>query len=267
MIADEIISAGFNCFLTTIIKVEELLQEKKLEPSNTTIHTRTAHPGQVYRILKKLEDKGYRVYNNPETTKLTSQKYLSCIQMEKYDLPCAITIKIKKSEAMKKVEELIPQWGKVIVKPLTSKGQGEYAFCFRQDNLSELGNINTIPADEVICQKYVDYTRLSRIIVIEFKALAGAVFFDEPGNGWKCSVCLNPNIKLYRNPPKELLNLAEKSARVFNGEIFFIDIFSTPKGFVLNEINTACSLILHQKISGVNIAKFIAQRLIELGSK
>ena len=70
MIADEIISAGFNCFLTTIIKVEELLQEKKLEPSNTTIHTRTAHPGQVYRILKKLEDKGYRVYNNPETTKL-----------------------------------------------------------------------------------------------------------------------------------------------------------------------------------------------------
>ncbi len=267
MVADEIVSSGYNCFLTTITAVEKLLKEKNLTPNNTVIHTRTAHPGYVYQLLKKLAGKGYKIYNNPETVKLTSQKYLSCVHMEKHHLPCAETIKVKRSEAINKVKELLGQWSKVIVKPLTSKGQGEYAFCFSQKNLDELGDIQTIPADEVIIQKYVSYTRLSRVIVVGFKALEGAVFYDEPGNGWKCSVCLNPAIKIYHNPPKELLELAEKSARAFNGEVFFIDIFSTPDGFVLNEINTACSLILHQKISGVNIAQFFAQRLIKLSKE
>lgn len=264
MIADEIRVLGENCYICEIDEAEKILKERKLSPQNTIIHTRTAHPGKVYQVLRRLNESGYKVINNPETVKLTSQKFLSCVHMEKNNLPCAKTLKMKKNQAPDFVRKNLKKWKKIIVKPITSKGQGEYAFCFDEKNLHELENISTILLDEVICQKYVDYTRLNRVIVIGFKALKGAVFYDEPGSGWKCSVCLNPNIKHDKNPPSELLKLAEKSAKIFNGEVFFIDIFTTPKGLVLNEINTACSLILHQKISSVNIAAAIAKRLAEL---
>ncbi|TSC92721.1 MAG: hypothetical protein CEN89_507 [Candidatus Berkelbacteria bacterium Licking1014_7] len=263
----EINIKGYRCFTSDIYNLKKLLKNEKLFHRNTIIHTRTAHPGFVYKTLKKLESQGYSIINQPETIRLTSQKYLSCKYMLKNNLPCAETVKIKKELALDFVKKNLDKWGKVIVKPLTSKGQGEHAYCFWKENLNELKNILTIPSGEVICQEYIKYYRLSRVIVIGNKALSDCVFYDEPGKGWKCSVCLNPKIKLYKNPPEELLNLAEKTAQIFGSEISFIDIFSTEKGLVLNEINTACSLIIHERISKINISKHIAKYLLSKANK
>ena len=115
----------------------------------------------------------------------------------------------------------------------------------------------------MVVQEHLKYDRLSRIIVVGFKALSDCIFYDEPKKGdWKCSVCLNPHIKHYKKPPFELLRLAEDIAVKFNSDICFIDIFSTKDGPILNEINTACSLIIHEKMSKINISKRIAKYLL-----
>ncbi|MBU1137204.1 hypothetical protein KKD72_02460 [Patescibacteria group bacterium] len=261
-IAKEINLAGYYPETTTIKDLKDYLEKNNCSPNKTIIHARTAHPGQIYRILKNLENQGYRVINSAKTIKLTSDKFASCAYAKERKIPCAETIKINKENATEQIKEKIKRWKEVVVKPITSRGQGEFCFKFNKNNIAELSKINQIPAKELVIQKFINYQRLSRIIVIAFKSLKKAVFYDEPGNDWKCSVCLNPEIKRYKNPPEDLLRFAEDIAKKFNGEISFIDIFTTQEGYILNEINTACSLAIHERISGYNISKEIADYLL-----
>jgi glutathione synthase/RimK-type ligase-like ATP-grasp enzyme len=258
-IAKEINLRGLECQIASLSEIDLLIKDKKLDPRYTLIHSRTASPYTVYDKLKELEKRAFKIINNPETIKLTSEKYISCVHAEKNKIASAKTVKIKKSEAEIMIKDKMKEWGSIIVKPITSKDRGEYCFKLNENNIFDF---NKIPTDEIIIQKFVNYTRLNRIIVIGFKALEEAVTYDEPLDNWKCTVCLNPNIKHYKNPPKELLKLAEEVAIKFNSELAFIDIFTTKDGYVLNEINTACNLIHHERITGVNISKHIADYLI-----
>ena len=261
-IAKEVNLAGFRCGITDIKNLKEYLDKNKCFPKETIIHSRTAHPYYTYKTFKNLEEQGYRIINSPEAIKLTSDKFNSCIYAKGKNIPCAETIKIYKEEAISFVEEKIKEWGKVIVKPITSQGQGEFCFKFEDSNINEIEEINKILAKELIIQNFINYSRLNRIIVVGFKALEKAVFWDSPEHGWKCSVCLNPEIKCYKDPDKNLLEFAEDVAKKFKAEISFIDVFSTKGGYVLGEINTACSLIIHERISGYNISKKIADYLL-----
>ncbi len=264
-IAKEINLAGYRAGITDIKNLKKYLKSENCSPGTTLIHSRTAHPNLTYRVLKELEDQGYKIVNSAEAIRLTSDKYSSCIFAKENNIPCADTSKTSKEEALSFVKEKIREWEKVVVKPVTSQGQGQYAFMFNKDNISEIeGKIKSVPAKELVVQKYLDYERLSRVIVIGSKALEKAVLYDEPGNGWKCSVCLNPEIKVFKNPPQELLEFAQKIAKEFKAEICFVDIFTTKNGYVLNEINTACSLIIHERISQYNISKDIADYLLSL---
>lgn len=263
-IAKEINLAGYRCGITDIRGLKEYLDKNKCSPQKTIIHTRTAGPNYIYKVLKELENQGYRIINSSEAIRLTSDKYQSCIFAQENSIPCADTFKISKEEASSFIKSKANEWKKIVLKPVTSQGQGQYAFMFDENNLSKIDEkICAIPAKELIVQKYLDYSRLSRVIVIGFKTIKETVFYDEPGSNWKCSVCLNPEIKLFKNPPKELLKFAEDISRKFKAEICFVDIFTTDKKYVLNEINTACSLITHERISRYNISKGIADYLIK----
>jgi len=262
-IAKEINLAGYQAGIIDVKNAGEYLKKNNCSPEKTLIHTRAASPDYTYRVLKSLGKQGYKIINSPEVIKLTSDKYQSCIFARENNIPCAETIKVSKKEASSLIEEKVKKWGKVVVKPVVSQGQGKFAFMFSKDNLEEIEKIKDIPAEEIVLQKYIDYQRLTRIITIGFKAIKEAVFYDEPGNDWKCSVCLNPRIKLHQNPPQELLELAEDISRKIKSEISFIDIFTTKEGYVLNEINTACSLVIHERISQYNISKKIADYLIK----
>jgi glutathione synthase/RimK-type ligase-like ATP-grasp enzyme len=61
------------------------------------------------------------------------------------------------------------------------------------------------------------------------------------------------------------LKFAENIAKKFNAEISFIDIFTTRKGYFLNEINTSCNLTFHERASKYNISKKIAEYLLKAG--
>jgi len=261
-IAKEINLAGHCCGITTIVDLKEYLNENKCSSDKTIIHSRTAHPNYIYQVLKSLEDEGYRVINSSKAIRLTSDKFNSCRFAKENNIPCAETIKTDKKDGISKVKEKIREWDNVIVKPITSRGQGEFCFKFNKDNINDLEVINSIPGKGLVVQKYLEYQRLSRMIVVGYKSLEKAVFYDEPGSGWKCSVCLNPKIKQDKGPSKELLNFAEDVARKFKSEICFVDIFTSSGKYILNEINTACSLVIHERISHYNISKEIAKYLL-----
>lgn len=257
----EINLKGYRCGVTDIHELNHYLALHQLAPEETVIHARTASPYKIYETFKALEAKGFKVVNNPETIRLTSEKFNSCVYALKQGLPCAETLKVEKENAEPLIREKLSEWGSVVVKPITSQGQGEYCFRLEEENLYDYQNITT---PEIILQQCIRYTRLNRVIVIGFKALKEVVFYDEPRDGWKCTVCLNPNILLDKNPSQELLALAEETARKFNSDVAFIDIFTTAEGYVLNEINTACSLVNHERMSGVNISERIAAHLVSL---
>ena len=262
-IAKEINLKGYYCGITSIKNIESYLKEQCCSPDTTIIHSRTAHPNYIYKTLKHIENQGYTVVNSAEAIKLTSDKYRSCIFAENKSVPCAQTIKVLKEKSIAFVSKKINDWNDIIIKPVTSRGQGEFCFKFNERNIGQIKKINNIPTKELVIQRFLDYQRLNRVIVIGGTAIKDAVFWDKPmGKDWKCSVCLNPEIKVYENPPKELLKFAEKIARLFKTEIAFIDIFTTPKGYFLSEINTACSLVIHERVSQCNISKEIADYLL-----
>lgn len=261
-IAKEINLKGLSCSVVVLKDLGRYLKEHNYHPKDTIIHSRTASPDYTYKKLNNFKKRGYRIINNLETIKLTSHKFNSCVHAIQHDIPCAEIIKVNKEDIVLEAKEKIKDWKKIIVKPITSQGQGEFCFKFDKNNFEQIKRTKKTPVQELIIQKFVGYKRLSRVIVVGSKALEGAVFYDKPGKGWKCSVCLNPNIKHYKTPPGGLLKFAENVARKFNAEITFIDIFTTNKGYVLNEINTACSLTLHERLSGYNISKKIAEYLL-----
>lgn len=261
-IAKEINLAGHYCGITDIKNLREYLDKNKCSSKTTLIHSRTAHPNYTSKVLGGLEERGYKIINSPAAIRLTSDKFNSCIYAIKKDIPCAETIKIDKKEAIPFVKEKVEIWGRAVVKPMISQGQGEFCFKFDNADISQLKEINKIPTQELVVQKFVDYLKLNRVIVIGYGALEKAVFWDEPNQGWKCSVCLNTKIQCYKNPPRDLLEFAENVAKKFKAEISFVDVFSTKDGYVLNEINTACSLIIHERISRYNISKKIADYLL-----
>lgn len=261
-IAKEINLAGYRCGIVGIKELAAYLERSGCSPQKTIIHARTAHPDYTYKVLHQLEGQGYKVINSSEATRLTSDKYTSCLYAKDHDISCAETTKVSKAEAVEFIKEKVDKWPKVVVKPFTSQGQGEFCFMYEASNLDQIDEINSIPAKELIVQKYIHHTRLSRVFVIGYKAIQEAVFWDAPDNNWKCSVCLNPNIKLDKNPDQTLLEFAESIAKKFKAEVSFIDIFSTENGYVLGEINTACSLVIHERLSGYNISKQIANYLL-----
>ncbi len=262
-IAKEVNLRGCQAHITDIKNIKGYLKKQGHSPDGIVIHTRTAHPKYTYQVLKEIEGQGYKVVNKAESIKLTSDKYDSCVFARENNISCAEAVKVSKKEAVLLVKQKVEEWEEVVVKPVTSQGQGKFCFKFNKNSMGQIKEIEKIPSKELVIQKFVNYQRLNRVIVIGGSALEKAVFWDEPGNDWKCSVCLNPKIKVYRNPPQELLNFAEDAAKKFKAEISFVDVFTTKSGYVLSELNTACSLIIHERVSGYNISKKIADYLID----
>lgn len=264
MIADYLISKGISTYISDIASVDKVIAEKSLTSQNTLIHSRTAGP-QTNKKIAELEYRGFRVINSSYTLNLTSNKYLAQDHARKNNIPAARTFLVAKSN-LQQINTLIAQRGVVILKPVYSQGQGIY--CQKVDGSlsgAELAAVvQNIPGNEIQVQDRVTFKKLIRVVVIGFTALKGACTYDEPTEGWKCSVCMNPNVKHFVPKGDELMKLAERTAKVFGAQINFIDFFETVDGeFILNEINTACSLGFHEKATGFTIHAVIGDYLIQ----
>jgi len=263
-IQNYILRQKVNCYVTEISELEETIKQYNLNPKNTLIHARCA--GTITnKILAQFAKQGYKIINSPETLELTSNKYLANLHAQKNKLPIAKTYKILKDD-LDGLINLLKKHKVLVLKPIHSKGQGIFCqkvdFNCQDEELKQI--LNSVPGKKIQVQEFIDYKKLIRVIVIDYKALDNAYTYDVPSANWKCSVCLNPKIKKYIPNSDKLKKLAEKTARVFKAQVNFIDFFEDQKGkFILNEINTACSLLIHEKITGVPIHCYIGDFLIK----
>jgi glutathione synthase/RimK-type ligase-like ATP-grasp enzyme len=263
-IQNYILSQGIICYLAERSELEGMITKYNLKPGNTLIHARCAGT-TTNKILAQFEKLGFRIINSSKTLELTSNKYLANLHAKKNKLPIAKTYKLLENDLLG-LKKLLQKHKTIILKPIHSQGQG--IFCQKIDSNykdAELKTIlNSVPGQEIQVQEFIDYKKLIRVIVIDYKVLAKACTYDIPAMSWKCSVCLNPKIKKYNLVNTELKKLAEKTARVFEAQVNFIDFFEDQRGeFILNEINTACSLLIHEKITGVPIHRYIGDFFIK----
>lgn len=263
-IQEYILDQGISCYLTRRKDIEKVIKDNNLEPTNTLIHSRVAGL-YTNKILAGIENQGFKIINPSTTLELTSNKYKANAHAKKKHLPIAKTYKVDKLN-YKKVKKLLKKYKILVLKPIHSQGQG--IFCQKIDkNLSDeelIKILKSVPGEKIQVQEFIDYKILIRVIVIDYKVVDNAYVYDVPDQGWKCSVCLNPKIKKYKPESDELKKLAEKTAKAFKAKVNFIDFFQDKKGkFILNEINTACNLLIHEQVSGVAIHKHIGDFLIK----
>lgn len=227
-----------------------------LPKQDTVIHPRAAHPDANFmRVLKNFWLQGWRVVNNPDVLRLTSDKAACALFFQNRAMPHPKTWVVDKAELPHDVKEEIKEDNSLlIIKPTISNGQGKYVQKVYWPSLvrEEWWRVREIPGDRVVIQRYIPYTALYRVICIAGKALPYA-FVDKPDfhpENWKVSVCLNKEQRFVPNPSYALLKLAERVQSVIEGNINFIDIFETePGNFVISEVNTACSLRIHELLA------------------
>ena len=237
----------------------------ELNKNNCVIVARCAHPNNSpswMQILEDMEEDGWVIINNTNVLKLTSNKLqCSLFLQNKVNHP-------KSWECTKSTfHNLQLVNGKYIVKPYVSQSQGRYVKVFNVINgIKESIDINDIPENKLVVQEFIDYIAIYRVIVINGRALPYS-FVDHPTpERWKVSVCLNRTSMQYvPNPNSQLLRLAEQTQREIGGNINYIDIFEKQDGsFVISEINTSCILFIHERLSGNNIARKIAEGIKEI---
>lgn len=259
-------SKKVNCYLSQSRKkeIEKVIKTNNLSPDNTIIHGRVPGP-QVTKVFKELERRGFKIINNSSTLELVSNKYKTQIFAEKHNIPCVKSFKINKKD-INRIVTLVSKYNTLVLKPIYSQGRGLYVkkVSFRNSKKEIERLVQDIPGREIVVQEYIPYKKLIRTIVVRFKILREATTYDEPKDDWKASVCLNPFIKKYDQKNSELFDLAEKTSRDFNAEIAFIDFFEDINGeIILNEINTACGLIIHEDVTKIAIHTYIGDYLIQ----
>ena len=238
--------------------------------NNTIIHARCANPRTEWtEKLRELEEDGYKVVNSVDCIELTSNKLACSLHLQgKVNHPKSLEWK-KNWSYEEKVDFINMAFHKFdmpkffVAKPYTSLEQGANVkkLSFLEGNNNDvITSIDVIPGNKIVIQEYVDYTALHRVIVIGGKALP-YTFIDKPEwhpDNWKVSCCLNrTTMRINENANKELLKLAEQTQKEVGGVINFIDIFEygfpdeRPEWpmYTNAEINTACSLNIHEELA------------------
>lgn len=264
-----------NSYKESVFNIERLFSDNNFSTNDTIIHARAAHPNCTWMAqLEELERDGFKVINSTEVLKLTSNK-LNCSMKLQDHFPHPRTWEIRKRDFV--IQQIPRESGEYILKPETSMSQGEHVrkINFPITETEFISELNQVPGNKIVLQECVPYTALYRVIVIGGVALPYS-FVDKPEeNRWRVSVCLNRNtMRFVSNPDRELLRLAENIQSFIGGDINFIDIFGTRNGYVISEINTACSLNIHENLAKrfgredwnihYRIAKHLVNKLLEI---
>lgn len=282
-IGKELRKLGITSFYCSLNRWPQVFNDHpELNKDNCVIVARCAHPNNSptwMKILEQKEQEGWTVINSTKVLKLTSNK-LQCSLFLQDKVNHPKSWECTKQNFYHTIQKLNLPDNHYIVKPYVSQSQGKYVKQFYLDGddqerlacdyiTNEYIDINDIPENKLVIQEFVDYVALYRVIVINGKALPYS-FVDYPTpEKWKVSVCLNRvSMKYVPNPKKELLKLGEKTQLELGGNINYIDIFEKKDGtFVISEINTSCILFIHERLSGMNIAKEIAKGIKQICMK
>lgn len=255
---------GHHYYLSSSINPEYVYRHDFLTPDDTIIHARAANPVDVgfIKTLEEKEKQGFMVVNSTDTLKLTSDKLKCSLLFNELNLPHPKTIVGKKNN--NSWRDKIDDKKDYIMKPYISQGQGVFVKKFHGQPSNDI--VNSMPTNTLVIQEFVNVSAIYRIICLN--GFPQNFMFVDRGrpNDWKFSVCLNKVSMVFEpHANREILNLARNAQKAVNGIINFIDIFETKENdYVISEINTACSLFIHERLSGINISLLIANTLHNL---
>lgn len=223
-------------------------------PDWDLIHVRFGGLGASLMLLKALSEYGYRMVNSAWCVEHSTNKFLgTIIANRKAGVKTPKTFLVDRRfnlDILKNLEYPL------IAKPLMSH-QGRLVA--KINSFQSLKNyLNSHNENPIILQEFINFVKLIRTVVVGDEIIDAA--YDVPKEGWRASVCLNPNVKKYSMTP-ELKEFCYKVAEAFGGEILVIDVFETNEGYFFNEINNACNLYPMQLATGVNHAKSFANYL------
>jgi glutathione synthase/RimK-type ligase-like ATP-grasp enzyme len=252
---------------THVIRVSELSEfferHTELTPANTVVHARAANPSENgwMGTLFDMERRGFKIVNKPSALRLTSDK-LACSLLLQETIAHPRTWSVRVDDI-----PVVPN-GNYIIKPITSMEQGARVLRltkvesgWKKTGTEEIVPMSTLAnglGNRFVLQEYIEYDALYRIVVINGEALPYG-FVDKPEfhpDEWKVSVCLSDTMQFMPTPPEILLNLAVKAQQLVGAKISFIDIFQTThRKFVMSEINTACSLLRHERLAKASLGE------------
>ncbi|MFX1451954.1 MAG: RimK family alpha-L-glutamate ligase [Promethearchaeota archaeon] len=239
------------------------------------IYSRLSGLKWTYEIMSQAAINTMNLIPNFEYYRISQNKYISTVICQKFGIKTPKTYLISTNSQF--YDENLEMTKKIgfpfVLKPLYSSFGG--ALCLKIENEKELkqGMVNLFTChqkghdligtyDYGIIQELVNYKKLIRSLVVDGNTVACG--YASPKNNWKCSVCLNPDIKLYEKEMIPQLGQFNKTIfEAFKGEIMIVDVFETRNGYVFNESNTACGLSNLEEISGINCAEIIANYLIK----
>ena len=232
------------------------------KPNNTIIHLRSAHPNIRHTILTK---RGYLIVNDPKVTRLTSHK-INTMKLFKGKILIPNYLDITNANLSEIVSFFKENPRPFFIKPnfgtIEIKNKPLLIDIDEPHNLIKkiFASKDYFNNENIYIQTLFNFDILYRVILIDKKPIA--TFLDFPDENHMASACINEKIIFVKNPDINLLNLASFVQKEIKGEINYIDFFwSKKEGYALSEINTACDLLLHEDISGINIAKKIAENL------
>ena len=288
------LNPNVNILVKNVKELVVWCKGKTKYPDLILVRSATPLDTKWINCIKQMEEKGIPVINPTSILQLTSNKLKSSLHLMKQNIPHPYSAEGKKNDnnTLNKIKKLFLKYDMLILKPFTSSSQGAYVQKINKNMSDEeiKSKINLIPTSPFVIQEFIDYVALYRVIVINNKALPLSYrdaptkdkwkalplsYRDAPTKDkWKVSVCLNPNMTFVSNPPKELLKTGEMVQRaIFNGGVHFIDLFETKdknNKYVVSEINTACSLLLHERMAREanhthhNIAHYIGKYYLSL---
>ena len=261
---------------TSAHDVESYFQKNTyLNPQNTLIHCRSAHPRAAWtKHLLELQRRGFKAINSAEVVRLTSSASNCAVKLYESGISNPASwrgyrgsrtikksgVEISKAKTIQLIIDLFntDKYDRLVIKPETSMDQGFHVKILNKttsptiiekflDNMG--GSVN------LCIQEYVPYLAIYRAIVIGGKCLelsyVDRITEEKRESGdWKVSVCLNDKtMEFVSKPDSQMLRLAEQAQQVIGGKLNYIDIFETKDGYTISEINTACSLKMHEGLA------------------
>jgi len=209
-------------------------------------------------ILRAMEEYDVKLINSRESLEIASDKFLTSIFLENYQIPTPRTIICEDPhKALKAFDEL---GGDCVLKPLYgSKGIGITRLnerAFAENVIYSLNQLNHV----FYLQEFVEHqNRDIRILVLGDKVIAGMYRVSD---SWKTNIYAGAKAEPIELT-NELKNLAIKAAKITKTKIAGVDILESEKGFSVLEVNSIPGFTALQKVSDINIAEEIINYFLE----
>ena len=269
LLSRELKNRGYkvNYFTPSSIKVKVNISKfgdyfKNLEPKRILVRGFGMNvPQKIFfrlDVLRAIEEYGIRLINSRESLELASDKFLTSVFLERYNVPTPKTVICENPhDALEMYEEL---GSDVVIKPLFgSKGIGISRLNDKglaENVIISLGQLNKV----FYLQEFIEHdNRDIRILVIGNKAVAGMFRVSD---NWKTNVHAGAHVEPIELN-KELKTLAVKAAQVVKTEIAGVDIIESENGYFVLEVNSIPGFTALQQVTEFNIPERIIAYFLE----